>query len=133
MAQLRAKGESLAMLTSALEEPLEERELRFRIKAEDFREYGQKVLSGLEKYAEQREDWIVADDNREGIRVSFEKEEGWFLLRLSVHDPIMPLNLESMKRGGCKAIAEKLYGFLKGCKELDLTAIEEFINLPEGR
>ena len=133
MAQLRAKGESLAMLTSALEEPLEERELRFRIKAEDFREYGQKVLSGLEKYAEQREDWIVADDNREGIRVSFENEEGWFLLRLSVHDPIMPLNLESMKRGGCKAIAEKLYGFLKGCKELDLTAIEEFINLPEGR
>ena len=130
MAQLRARGESLAMLTSELEEPLEEQELRFKIKAEDFREYGQSVLAGLEEYAEAREDWIIADDNREGIRVSFEEEQGWFLLRLSVHDPIMPLNLESMKEGGCRAIARKLYGFLKGCGELDLTALEHFTGLP---
>ena len=127
MAQLRAKGENLAMLTSGLEEPLEEQELRFRIRTEDFREYGQRVLAELEEYAGAREDWIVADDNREGIRVSFEEEEGWFLLRLSVHDPIMPLNLESMKEGGCRAIAARLYEFLKGCEMLDLTAIEKFM------
>ncbi len=127
MAQLRARGESLAALTADLEDPLEECELRFKITAEDFKEYGQKVLSELEQYAEAREDWIIADDNREGIRVSFEDEQGWFLLRLSVHDPIMPLNLESMKQGGSKAIARKLYGFLKGCGSLDLTAIEKYI------
>lgn len=127
MAQLRARGESLAALTADLEDPLEECELRFKITAEDFKEYGQKVLSELEQYAEAREDWIIADDNREGIRISFEDEQGWFLLRLSVHDPIMPLNLESMKQGGSKAIAKKLYGFLKGCGSLDLTAIEKYI------
>ena len=127
MAQLRASGESLAELTADLEDPLEECELRFRITAEDFKEYGQKVLSDLEKYAEAREDWIIADDNREGIRVSFEEEQGWFLLRLSVHDPIMPLNLESMKEGGTRAIAKKLCAFLQGCGSLDLTAIEKFI------
>ena len=127
MAQLRARGENLAVLTADLEDPVEECELRFRITAEDFREYGQKVLAGLEEYAEAREDWIIADDNREGIRVSFEDEQGWFLLRLSVHDPIMPLNLESMKEGGSRAIAEKLYGFLKDCGSLDLSAIEKFI------
>ena len=127
MARLRARGESLAMLTADLEDPLEEFELRFRITAEDFRDYGQKVLDELEKYASEREDWFVADDNREGIRVSFEDEQGWFLLRMSVHDPIMPLNLESMKEGGCKAIAAKLYGFLKDCECLDLTAMEKFM------
>ena len=127
MAQLRARGESLAMLTAGLEEPLEENELRFKIRAEDFREYGEQVLAGLEEYAAARENWIVADDNREGIRVSFEEEEGWFLLRLSVHDPIMPLNLESMKEGGCRSIAAKLYGYLRDCGGLDLTAIEKFI------
>ena len=127
MAQLRARGESLAMLTAELDEPLEEQELRFRIKAEDFREYGEQVLSDLEKYAAAHGEWIIADDNREGIRVSFEDEQGWFLLRLSVHDPIMPLNLESMKQGGCRAIAMRLYEFLKGCGSLDLTAIEKFI------
>ncbi|MBQ9900967.1 MAG: phosphomannomutase/phosphoglucomutase [Clostridia bacterium] len=127
MAQLRAKGECLAMLTADLEEPLEESELRFKIKAEDFREYGRQVLRDLEEYAAAQENWIIADDNREGLRVSFEEEAGWFLLRLSVHDPIMPLNLESMKEGGCKAIAAKLYRFLKKCDGLDLTAIEKFI------
>ncbi len=127
MAQLRAQGRTLASLTAELEEPREEFELRFRIKTEDFREYGQQVLDGLEAYAASHEDWIIADDNREGIRVSFEEEQGWFLLRLSVHDPIMPLNLESMKEGGCKAIASGLYEYLKGCGSLDLTAIETFI------
>ena len=59
--------------------------------------------------------------------MSFEKEQGWFLLRLSVHDPIMPLNLESMKEGGCRAIAAKLYRFLKTCDRLDLSSIEKYI------
>lgn len=127
MAQLRTQGKTLAQLTAGLEEPLEETELRFRIKTEDFREYGKQVLADLEAYAGEHADWIVADDNREGLRVSFEEEQGWFLLRLSVHDPIMPLNLESMKAGGCRAIAQKLYAFLKGCDGLDLTVIEKYI------
>ena len=127
MAQLRSRGESLAALTADLEDPLEECELRFKITAEDFREYGERVLVELEQYAQAREDWIIADDNREGIRVSFEDDQGWFLLRLSVHDPIMPLNLESMKEGGTRSIAKKLYGFLKECGSLDIAAIEKFI------
>lgn len=128
MAQLRAQGKNLNELTADLEEPLEESELRFKIKTEDFREYGEKVLEDLEKFASQHDDWIVADDNREGLRVSFEKEQGWFLLRLSVHDPIMPLNIESMNNGGCRQIAARLYEFLKNCDFLDLTTIENFIN-----
>lgn len=127
MAQLRAQGKTLAELTSDLEEPLEENELRFKINAEDFRDYGEKVLDDLEKFALTHDGWNIADDNREGLRASFEEEQGWFLLRLSVHDPIMPLNLESAKSGGCKQIAVKLYEFLKGCDCLDLTAIEQFI------
>ncbi len=127
MAKLQAEGRTIADLTADLEQPLEESELRFRIKCEDFREYGEKVLDDLEKYAQSQEDWLIADDNREGIRVSFEREQGWFLLRLSVHDPIMPLNLESMKAGGCREIAVKLYEFLKECGDLDLSAIEKYI------
>ena len=55
--------------------------------------------------------------NHEGIRVSFGKDEGdgWFLLRLSVHDPIMPLNIESDAVGGVKLIAGKLYDYVKTC------------------
>lgn len=127
MAQLRAEGKTLAELTADLEEPLEESELRFKIKREDFREYGEKVLADLEAYAEGQADWLIADDNREGLRVSFEKEQGWFLLRLSVHDPIMPLNLESRRAGGCREIAVRLDEFLKNYDGLDLSAIETYL------
>lgn len=132
MAKLRNKGKTIADLTASLEQPLEESELRFRIKREDFREYGEKVLADLEKYAQSKIDWLIADDNREGLRVSFENEQGWFLLRLSVHDPIMPLNLESVKKGGCREIASKLYEFLKDCDSLELSPIEKYIGLAKG-
>ena len=64
----------------------------------------------------------VADDNREGIRVSFDKEngDGWFLLRLSVHDPIMPLNVESDSEGGVEKILSQLNEFLKTTSGLEL-------------
>ena len=64
--------------------------------------------------------WVV--DNREGIRVSFDRDngDGWFLLRLSVHDPIMPLNVESDSEGGVKIICDKLGKFLKTTTGLDL-------------
>lgn len=60
--------------------------------------------------------WQVADDSREGVRVSFPQGEGagWFLLRLSVHDPVMPLNVESDVPGGCRIIAQKLRTYLEG-------------------
>ena len=77
--------------------------------------------SAVEKYAENEPNWIVADDNREGIRVSFDKEngDGWFLLRLSVHDPIMPLNIESDSVGGVEKIYNQFYQFLKTTKGLE--------------
>ena len=70
-----------------------------------------------------------APDNHEGIRVSFGKDEGdgWFLLRLSVHDPIMPLNIESDAVGGVKLIAGKLYDYVKTVENVDISALEKIL------
>ena len=69
-------------------------------------------------------------DNNEGIRVSFDKEhgDGWFLVRLSLHDPLIPVNVESDEKGGVRIITEKLYAFLKQYDQLDLTPIENYLN-----
>lgn len=114
MAQLKQQGKELEDLTATLKEPVESKEIRFKIKEKDFREYGEKVIADLEKYAEAQEGWKIADDNREGIRVYFDKDngDGWFLLRLSVHDPIMPLNIESDTKGGVDIIFNQLNTFL---------------------
>ncbi|MBQ9673395.1 MAG: phosphomannomutase/phosphoglucomutase [Ruminococcus sp.] len=122
MAQLKKEGKTIDMLLKDLKEPAESREIRFKIKEDDFRACGERIIAQLESYAAEQSDWIVADDNREGIRVSFDKEngDGWFLLRLSVHDPIMPLNIESDSVGGVDKIYEKFKSFLKTTDGLEL-------------
>ncbi len=121
-AQLRKAGKELDELTAELKEPVESKEIRFKITEKDFRACGEKIIADLTAYAEQQNGWQVADDNREGIRVSFDKEngDGWFLLRLSVHDPIMPLNIESDSTGGVEIIYNKLYEFLKTTNGLEI-------------
>ena len=76
-----------------LKEAKEEKELRFPITAEDFRPYGESTIAALESYAKAH-NWNIAPDNREGIRISFPENDGdgWFLLRMSVHDPILRLH-----------------------------------------
>ena len=49
---------------------------------------------------------------RRFVRVSVPAEKGWFLLRMSLHDPLMPLNIESDRAGGADAILAQLRPFL---------------------
>lgn len=129
MAQMGQEGKKLEELIKELKDPLEACELRLKISEDDFREYGSSVISRLEVYAENREGWKIADDNREGIRVFLDKNhgDGWFLLRLSVHDPIMPLNIESDTAAGTKIIAEELLKFLENFDGLDISVIQSYI------
>lgn len=121
-AQMRKEGKELDELTAALKEPVESKEVRFKILESDFRACGEKIINDLTAYAMAQKGWNVANDNREGIRVSFDKDngDGWFLLRLSVHDPIMPLNIESDSVGGVDIIYNKLNEFLKTTSGLEL-------------
>ncbi len=113
-AQMRKEGKELDALTAGLREPLESREIRYQILEKDFRACGERIIADLTAYAEKKDGWQLADDNREGVRVSFGKDngDGWFLLRLSVHDPIMPLNIESDSVGGVEKIKAQLDAFL---------------------
>ncbi len=129
MACLGKKGMSIDDLITTLDEPLEERELRFNIRADDFKAYGENVIERLTEYAHGKKGWTVAPDNYEGVRISCDKENGngWLLLRLSVHDPVMPLNLESDEMGGTMKMLYDLYDFIKDFEQLDITSLHELI------
>ena len=128
MAVLRKQGKSLEAILSPLAEPKEAVELRLPIIDEDFRACGNRILTDLETYA-QAHQWQIAPDNREGLRVSFPPEEGngWVLLRLSVHDPILPLNIESDSVGGVHQILTQLQKYLSKCSGLQIQPLEEFL------
>ena len=122
-------GNALQDILAPLQQPAEEKELRFAIKCDDFKRYGENVIAELEKYYNGRKGWKLADDNREGMRISADSQNGngWLLLRLSVHDPIMPLNIESNEEGGVMKIAKDFYEFIKAFDLLDVSPIENFI------
>ncbi len=127
-AKMKKQGRDLVELIADLKEPVESVELRFDIVEADFRAAGEALLSDLDSYG-RRMGWQVADDSYEGVRIAFGEGEGdgWFLLRLSVHDPVMPLNLESDVAGGCKLLAQKLYDFLRDKTCLSLAPLEDYL------
>ena len=129
LARGKKEGYMLESLIADLKEPVESKELRFNIIPEDFKAYGEKVLADLLSYVETREGWSVAPNNYEGVRVNLDENHGngWFLLRLSLHDPLMPLNMESDSEGGVLTIAKELSGFLLSCDGLETDKLADFI------
>ncbi len=118
-ASLKALGKTLADLIADLKEPAESREIRLNISEPEFRAYGEKVLADFEKY-------IAAfgtfeTPSYEGVRVNFDADhgDGWILMRLSVHDPVLPINIESNVVGGCDKIEGYLREFLKAYDKLN--------------
>lgn len=129
LARGKKEGYTLESLIADLAEPAESREFRMNLLCEDFKSYGQSVIDKLTAYAAAQDGWSVAPSNYEGIRVNLDDAHGngWFLLRLSLHDPLMPLNIESDSVGGVKTIAKELYAFLSGCDLLDTAPVEAFV------
>lgn len=111
LAQAAKDGKKLDNLIEKLPPLVEEAEFRFKIQGDDFKEYGKSVLEEFKKRA--AECGYDMPESYEGVRLSFKGEDvqGWILLRLSLHDPVMPMNIEGGRKGDLeklKAIAKKL-------------------------
>ena len=129
LARGRKMGYTLESIIADMEEPAESKEFRFNILQDDFKSYGQSVIDDLNTYVSTQEGWSLAPSNYEGVRVNLDEAHGngWFLLRLSLHDPLLPLNIESNSKGGVKMIAGELMRFLQNCDKLDLSPIKNFL------
>ncbi len=112
-----------------LKQPAESIEIRFKILDDDFKAYGNQVLKEMVEYFKGKSGWEIAKDNRDGIRISADENngDGWFLLRLSVHDPVMPFNVESNSVGGVNKMMKEFYGFAKTQKKVDITPLENIL------
>ena len=129
--RLKQQGQTLGSLIADLQEPVESKEIRLTITDPDFQEAGRNAISQVLDYANAAEHWHIAPDNREGVRISFDLEggidNGWFLLRLSVHDPVLPLNCESDVPGGVKLMLSSLLDVLRGVPGIDIAPLEKAV------
>jgi len=127
-AKLASEGKTIDQLLASLEDPAEEREVRMDITCDEYGLYGDKVLEELVNWGENTDGVHVVSPNYEGVRLDFdldagENAQGWCLLRKSLHDPLMPLNIESDIPGGCKSIIEMLRPFLSKFDCLDISRL----------
>ena len=123
------RGHDLKQMIASLKEPAESREFRLNVTADDVAAVQDKALEVMKKAVAEEEGLEEAPDNFEGIRVNCDAQRGngWFLLRKSLHDPLMPLNVESDSEGGCRKMAVRLLAILKPVDGLDVSPIEAFL------
>lgn len=127
LAQLKRDHLTLNSLISDLEEPKETIEFRltFKSSVRDFKVYGNAIIDELTKYVQ--DNLELETSNHEGVRANVDYADGWFLLRLSVHDPIMPLNIESNKIGGVEKIVKFLNSYLSSFDGLNCKVLADYL------
>ncbi|WP_066627528.1 phosphohexomutase domain-containing protein [Labilibacter marinus] len=120
LANLRLENKNLSQLIDVLPRPIESKEYRVGIETEEFGLYGKQIIADIEHQL--NNGWEAVSDNYEGIRVNCNSidEDGWFLVRLSLHDPVIPINIESNVAGGVDKIAIRLKEFLKKYEQLNI-------------
>lgn len=136
-AKLKAEGKDITALLEGLGSPAESREIRFSITAEDFGAVGEHVLADMENWVAETKGFTLETPNYEGIRVNYDlparaagadsaaadasgsgadpdehRVKGWFLLRKSLHDPVLPLNIESQNEGGIDTVLPMIFEFI---------------------
>ncbi|KAH1191433.1 Phosphomannomutase/phosphoglucomutase [Glycine max] len=135
LASARASGKGggskvLTDLIDGLQEPDFAVELRLKInqnhpdlKGGSFREYGEAVLKHLENSIGSDPSLHKAPVNYEGVRVS--GYGGWFLLRLSLHDPVLPLNIEAPSNDDAVKLGLAVLAAVKDFAGLDTSALNK--------
>lgn len=126
LAKARLAGKRLTDLITTLQEPQESKEFRIKIQVPDFKAHGNQVIEQLHEFVASQSDWTLVPNNYEGVRVACQspEENGWFLLRLSLHDPVLPLNIESNVEGGVDKIAARLLEFFHPRSGLNISELE---------
>ena len=123
LAKAKKENKKIEDLIAELPAAGVEGEYRFKIKSEDFKAYGKKVLETFKKRAEEKN--FDMPESFEGIRISFHdaNAEGWMLLRLSLHDPVMPLNVEGKTQKDKDAIIAYAKEMIAGFDQLDVSCL----------
>ena len=125
--RLLERGETLDYLIKQLVQPKEVVEVRFKIETEDFKTYGNEVIKEFPQWIPQG--WGVNPENEEGVRIDFKGEygDGWLLLRMSLHEPLLVLQIENDLVGYQKKILETIQKIMNRYPKINQNKLEALL------
>lgn len=128
--QLQKDGQTLTDLMAELVQPEETLEVRFKIAGEDYKNTGVAMIETFKNELAKVEGFSVNPENEEGVRFSVGAPfgQGWLLLRMSLHEPLLVLQVENDQAGQIEKILPILRDILASDKQIDLTKLDAAIN-----
>ena len=130
MAQAAKDGKALTDYIADLQIPLEATEIRLRFKdGVDFQTLGKQIISDFSEHGANAYYATPAKDNYEGFRLCYDTYhgDGWALMRMSLHEPILPINVESDSVNGAVKIIKDIYYFLRAYDCIDIEPLVDAI------
>lgn len=123
--KLKSQKISFTDLLKDFKEAKEYLEIRLTIHDTKAITLSRKVITQLKSYAPEIKACYVEPKNLEGVRLTFKArwQEGWCILRKSIHDPLLVLNIESYVNNGAISILNSLIPFLEKFEFLDVKEI----------
>ncbi|KAK4538792.1 hypothetical protein CDCA_CDCA20G4817 [Cyanidium caldarium] len=114
--RLRGNTGGLSAMLADLPEPREASEFRLRLPLDRYKQEGARIVQAFHDWVVDGNaappGWRLERENYEGWRVAVDEgngRAGWLLLRPSLHDPLLPLNVESECDGGLRTICRTFY------------------------
>lgn len=129
-------GYTLTDVIADLEEPKEALEVRLPIlDTKDPALCATRAICEYAAYALRTPYIIPVDENYEGCRVNYDEKHGngWTMLRASLHENTVPVNIESNSAHGVLKMAKDLYYFLKTTPYLDVAPLKAAIDQERQR
>lgn len=117
--QLATENQSLEEMIAALKQPVETQEVRFKLEVTDYQSLGKQVIADFAQT--QIPGWTIDPENEEGIRFKLTEDfgSGWFLLRMSLHEPLLVLQVENDQTGMIPLVLDKIHIILNRYKKVN--------------
>lgn len=133
---LKKDSKGISSLIEGFSEASEAEEFRLRVMSPaDVNDVYHSIISNLKASARDSSEIEIVEPNYEGLRLSFvnhtylpEKPYGWCLLRKSLHEPLLPVNIESNLQGGVSRIINLLLPIIDMTPEVDSKPMLSFSN-----
>ena len=128
--KLQKENRELTDLMAELEQPLETLEIRYAIGGENYKECGQKMIDTFRTELPKQAGFSVNPENQEGVRFSVNEPhgKGWMLLRLSLHEPLLVMQVENDQADRIQKQLPIFRKILAQDPQIDLMKLDQELN-----